>query len=47
MDNDDEKGTFSKESDIIRSRLKDEMKIDIEESSLQIYENIIKKIARI
>lgn len=44
MDNDNEKGTFSKESTMIRSRLKDEMKIDIEESSLQIYENIIKKI---
>lgn len=44
MDNDDEKGTFSKESTMIRSRLKDEMKIGIEESSLQIYENIIKKI---
>ena len=35
---------FSKESNMVRSRLKEEMELDIEESSLQIYDTIIKKI---
>lgn len=43
-DNDNNKSTFFKESDMLRSRLKEEMELDIEESSLKIYDNIIKKI---
>lgn len=39
-----EKVTTSKESDMVRSRLQEEMELNIEESSLSIYESIINKI---
>lgn len=43
-DNEKEKVTTSKEYDMVRSRLQEEMELDIEDSSLSIYNNIIKQI---
>lgn len=43
-DNENNKCSFFKESDIVRSRLQEEMELDIEDSSLSIYNNIIKQI---
>ena len=43
-DNDNKKGTVFNKSDTIRSQLQEEIGIDLEESSLSVYENIINQI---